>query len=73
MTWRLYDLLKRGPATTKEIAAMGGRTHSRRVSDLREKLKPLGWTVESKPLGRYDGEMQFKYWLSETLPLWKVA
>ena len=40
---------------------------------LRELLKPHGWTVESKPLGNVDGEMQYKYWLSETLPLWEVA
>jgi len=73
MTYQIYDLLKQGPATTKQIAALGGRTHSRRISDLRDKLKPLGWTVESKPLGNFDGEMQFEYRLCENLPLWKVA
>jgi hypothetical protein len=71
--YRIYDMLKSGPLTTKEIAAVGGRSHTRRISRLRELLKPHGWTVESKPLGHIDGELQYKYWLSETLPLWEVA
>jgi len=63
--YRIYDLLKAGPLTTKEIADIGGRSHTRRISRLRELLKPLGWTVDSKPLGRIDGELQYKYWLRE--------
>ena len=35
----LYDLLYHGGMTTDEAVKIGGRTHTRRISDLRDDLK----------------------------------
>lgn len=42
-----YERLTYGPATGLELSKYS-LSHSRRLSDLREKLIPMGWTVDNK-------------------------
>ena len=46
--YEVYNLLLTGPQTGRDIQRLGILSHSRRISDLREALEPLGWTVKSK-------------------------
>lgn len=45
--YRVYELLTYGPATGLDLNKLGILSHTRRVSDLREHLEPLGWTVRA--------------------------
>jgi hypothetical protein len=46
--YRVYELLTYGPVTGLDINKLGILSHTRRISDLREYLHPLGWTVKSE-------------------------
>jgi len=55
--YAMYEQLYHGGLNTVEAAKLGGMTHSRRISDIREKLKPYLLTVKKeKDRGRI-----FKY------------
>ena len=57
----IYELLYRGGANAAEITkASGSMTHSRRISDIREALKPYGFTVMSR---RLEGKRIYFYWI----------
>lgn len=57
----IYELLYHGGANAAEITkASGSLTHSRRISDIREALKPHGFTVMSR---RMDGKRIYFYWI----------
>ena len=50
----IYRRLLRGSATGLELSMNLERvilSHTKRICDLREKLKPLGWTIETKEVG----------------------
>ena len=58
---KIYELLYRGGADAVEITnASGSMTHSRRISDIREALRPHGFTVMSR---RLDGKRVYFYWI----------
>ena len=60
--YTMYEQLYHGGLNTVEAAKFGGMTHSRRISDIREKLKPFCLTVKKeKDHGRI-----FKYKISGT-------
>lgn len=63
----IYELLYRGGADAVEITkASGSMTHSRRISDIREALKPHGFTVMSR---RLEGKRVYFYWIVATKDL----
>lgn len=46
--YEMYEQLYHGGLNTIEAAKIGGLTHSRRFSDIREKLKPYLLTVKKE-------------------------
>jgi hypothetical protein len=49
--YQIYEKLLSGGITSPEIRNISGSlSHTRRISDIRTKLHPRGWDVESKRL-----------------------
>lgn len=51
--WRIYDKMREwGAILNSEIAQMGCLSHTRRISDIREALKPFAKDVEAHRVRR---------------------
>jgi hypothetical protein len=59
--YQMYDLLYHGGMTSAEAQKLS-MTHTRRISDIREKLAPYGWTAVKH---RIPGQKIFQYKLEK--------
>jgi hypothetical protein len=57
-----YERLSIGPATGLELSKFS-LSHTRRLSDLKERLRPLGWTIENKRV--CNDPVIYEYWLAK--------
>ena len=71
----IYRRLLRGSATGLELSMKLDRiilSHTKRLCDLREKLKPLGWTIETKEVGHgiYENTLER---INQPMPLRQIT